>query len=169
MCWFFLRRRVGMRLALLGCAMKHLVKTIALVSMASLFAMSSSADAKKRSRKHKSKQVSVEKDIPWYEQDIAPAKSPAKKAPQKATTTEKKPAPSVFRIGTRGRKSVQPSGHCAAGCDKSARKMSMSKFEIAPDDQKTKASRAAARAKAIKAAKAAKARAAKKKVASSES
>jgi hypothetical protein len=165
MCSFFQCVGVGTTFALRVGVMKYLAKTIVIVSVASLLGVSSTADAKKRSRKQAKAKVTVEQDIPWYEQDLAPAQAPAKKAPKKVKkSTKKTEAPTLARFGDhQRRRSVQPSGVCGAGCDKSRRKMSISKFELVPDDEATKKARAAQRAKAIKAAKA---RAAKKVVSS---
>jgi hypothetical protein len=155
-----------MRIAQVKSVMKQLTKTIVVISMASLFAMASTADAKGRKGKRaKAAATQVEEDIPWYERDLVPATpvvTPVKK--KTAKKAAKKPAPSLDRIGDhQRRRTVAPIGACGAGCDKSARKISMTKLELVADtkDPNAKAARAAKRSRAIKAAKAAKARAAR--------
>ena len=148
--------------------MKHLAKTIVLVSMASLLALSSTAEAK-HSREHQGKRAKAavqEQDIPWYEQDLVPATTkvaPQKKAKKKVTTGA---APTLDRLGYKQRRrTVLPSGLCNMGCDKSARQISLTKIVLVADakDPNAQAVSAAKTARAIKAAEAAKVRAAKAK------
>ena len=107
-----------------------LSKTIAIGSIASLLLIASPADAKRKKshRKRAVKAKVVPAPLAWYDQaiEVAPTAPPA----EKAAEARRNPAPLRARTT---RRSLVPSGDCTNGCDKSARKVSMTKIVLEKD------------------------------------
>lgn len=142
--------------------MKNLAKTIAIASMAAVLGVSFAADAKgernhkvKRAKATKTvkKSAPAESSVPWYEQGIADmAPAHAKKT---VTVVAKQPAaPILYRTRRqKSRQSFSPSGRCDAGCDKSARNISMATLILVKDSKKAKGAKGERRTKRARAIK----------------